>query len=213
MFRIESPRSKLKLIRFLKEHFRYFTGHSWNRSTSYARVVKIHRLGLDDETERKCYEMLDIPEAFCGFSQILSDFAAHHGYKWQISQNGRSGGYLVLCQGGRENLGYKSQCSMCLIPTWYEARQHCHVKECEGTLEPIAKPVWKTYVYFGRGIDEDGDFESWCYEDLRRRVALVKDFDRACGLAVEAFVNFAKSHKVTEEEIVIPRKIKVAVEA
>lgn len=212
MNRTESPRSKENMIQFLEGHFRYCTMNSWNRTTSYARNIKLYKLGLDRKTELKCYDMLEIPEAFDDFSAILHDFAIRHDYEWQMGQNGRSGGYLVLYQGGKKDAGYKTRCDTCFRPTWYEVRQPCHVEGCEGTLEPLSAPLWQSYTCPGRGVDSDQDFDSWSHDDLRRRVVLVKDFDRTCDLAVEAFIDYAKSHKVTEREIMVPKTVKVAVE-
>jgi hypothetical protein len=200
------------MLHFLKTHFRYYTAHSWNRATSYARKIKIHQLGLDRETENKCYDMLEISEAFEDFTSILRDFALRHDFAWQIAQNGRSGGYLALYQGGRKDSGYKTRCNTCFIPTWYAGKQPCHRAECDGVLEPLSKPLWETYVHSGRGVDDDGDYDSISYEELRERVVLVSDFDRTCQLAIEAFVNYAKIHEVQEKEIMVPKTVKVAVE-
>ncbi len=212
MNRTPSPRSKADMIDFLKNHFRYNTMNSWNRSTSYARNIKIHRLGLDSETENRCFEMLNLEEAFDDFSEVLREFAVRHDYKWQIGQNGRSSGYLVLYHGGRKDRGYKTRCDECWIPTWYENEQACHVSGCGGTLKPLRSPLWEIYTQPGLGVDEDQDYESMNYEDLRERVVLIKDFDKTCELAVKAFMDFAKSHQIEEQEIMVPKKVRVAVE-
>lgn len=213
MSRTPSPRSKKEMIGFLAEHFRYHTMNSWNGATSYARCIKIYKLGLDPETERRCFDMLEIPEAFDDFSAILHEFAIRHDYGWQIGQNGRSGGYLVLYQGGKKDPGYKTRCNTCRIPTWYEGKRPCHVSGCKGKLEPLTTPLWQSFTYAGRGIDDGGDYESMSHEDLGRRVILVRDFDRTCESAVKAFVDYAKSHRVEEEEILVPKTVRVAVEA
>ena len=212
MNRTPSPRSKTEMIEFLKNHFRYPTMNSWNRATSYARNIKIHRLGLDHEIESRCFEMLDVREAFDDFSAILHEFEILHDYGWQIGQNGRSGGYLGLYQGGKKDAGYKTRCGTCRIPTWYDKKQPCHVADCSGTLEPLSEPLWQSYTQPGLGVDDDGDYESMSHEDLRRRAVLVKDFDRTCDLAVKAFVDFAKAHKVEDQEIMVPKTVRVAVE-
>lgn len=213
MSRTPSPRSKKEMIDFLAEHFRYHTMNSWNRATSYARNIKIHHLGLDPETERRSFDMLDIHEAFDDFSAVLHEFSIRHDYAWQIGQNGRSGGYLVLYQGGKKDQGYKTRCNTCWIPTWYAERQPCHVNGCKGTLEPLTTPIWQSFTYAGRGVDNDRDYESMSHEELRQRVILVKDFDRTCESAVKAFVDFAKSNQVVEQEILVPKTVRVAVEA
>jgi len=211
MARTASPRSKKEMIEFLKSHFRYHTMNSWNRATSYARTIKIYSLGLDHETEQRCFEMLEISEAFHGFSAVLDDFALRHGYQWQIGQNGRSGGYLVLYQGGKKDAGYKSRCDTCFRLTWYETRQRCHAEGCGGMLEVLKEPVWQSFTCPGRGVDDDADYESMSYGELCSRVALIRDFDRTCESAVQAFLDYAMHHKVTEQEILVPKTVKVAV--
>jgi len=63
----------------------------------------------------------------------------------------------------------------------------------------------------GRGLDESDDFDSWVTDELRDRVALVLDFDKACEAACQAFLDFAMKHKVVERTVMEPRKRLVAV--
>jgi len=166
----EKPTDSGRMIAYVSGHFRYWTGNSWNQSTSYAHNVKIPRLGLDSETRDKCYAALDIPQAFDEVNEILEDFAVRHNYAWKISFNDRSGGYLVLYQGG--------------------------VKDN------------KSFVYPVRGVGEmdwvDGDF-------LTDLVDVIWDFDETCQRAVEVFVEFAVSHTVVEEEIMVSKTVLVAI--
>ena len=89
------------MIVFLASHPRYHTMNSWNCSTSYAHCIKVDRLGLDHETAMAALDMLDVAEAYEEFSLILREFNSEHAHRWQICQNGRSSGYLVLIQGGK----------------------------------------------------------------------------------------------------------------
>lgn len=168
------PRSRKAMIAYLQEHARYDTMNSWNRSTSYAHCIKVDRLGLAPKNVMACLEMLDVAEAFEEFSQALSDFDREHDHRWQIGQNGRSGGYLVLIQGGKGDDG-------------------------------------RVFTQPGRSLDMGEDFTAWEMEELRARVSLVWDFDQACDQAVTSFIEFAESHTAEEREILVPRKIKVAV--
>jgi len=170
----EKPSSRKGMVAFLHEHPRYDTMNSWNRSTSYAHCIKIHRLGLDYDTTQACFEMLDVQEAYLDFSEVLRDFENRHTHRWQIVQNGRSGGYLVLIHGGIGKDG-------------------------------------RVFCQPGRSLDMDADFEDWTYEDLSERVELVWDFDQTCEQAVAFFLEFATSHSVAEEEILVPTRVKVAV--
>lgn len=95
------PITRQEMMAYLARHRRYDTMNSWNRSTSYAHCIKVDRLGLTSETCMRCLEMLGVDESFEDFSEILRDFDRRHQWRWQISQNGRSGGYLVLIQGGK----------------------------------------------------------------------------------------------------------------
>jgi len=94
------PRTRKAMIQYLAGHARYHSMNSWNNSTSYAHCIKVDRLGLDHETTMACLEMLEVSEAFDGFNRAMGEFSKRHEWRWQISQNGRSGGYLVLIHGG-----------------------------------------------------------------------------------------------------------------
>ena len=104
-------RSKKAMIEYLSGHFRYFTMNSWNRSRSYAHNLKIYSLGLDSETQQRLYALIQCEDFYDSINQLIYDFSAAHGGLWQAGFNGRSGGYLVLYQGGIEPSGYK-----CVFP-------------------------------------------------------------------------------------------------
>jgi hypothetical protein len=196
---------------YLRNHFRYETMNSWNRSTSYAVNVKLHNLKLDPETLMRAYEFLDVSEAYAGIRRLIEVFARRHDYQWQAGFNGRSGGYLVLYRGGRRDPGWKTRCDRCGRLTWYETEQPCHVSGCEGTLEPLVEPVYESFVWPGKGVDEDEDFSAWSIEDLTGRVRVVRDFDRLAKACVRSFIRFVRTHRVEEREILVPKKIRVAV--
>jgi hypothetical protein len=198
-------------IKYLTEHFRYNTMHSWNRSTSYARNVKLHKLSMDAQTRDRAYELLDVSGAFGEVNALIEAFERKHDWTWQVGFNGRSGGYLVLYQGGRKESDYKTRCSACGKLTWYEIEQSCHMDGCEGTLEILEEPVYQTFTYPGKGTDDDADFSEWTDDDLRERVTLVRDFDRLCDACIRSFIHFAKTYAVEEQEILVPKTVKVAV--
>ena len=87
-----------EMINFLKNHFRYDTMRGWNNATSYANDVKIHHLGLDKEMLDKAFDFIgaEYEEFQIDYSDLLAEFENHTGYSAEI--NGRSGGYLVLCE-------------------------------------------------------------------------------------------------------------------
>jgi len=58
-------------------------------------------------------------------------------------------------------------------------------------------------------FDEYEDFVDWTLSEIRQRVELVQDFDRLCDDIVSAFIDTCKNYRITEEEILIPKTIKV----
>jgi len=203
--------SRERFVEYLANHFRYYTMSSWNRSTSYARNVKIHHLTLDPETRSRTYEFLDIPEAFEEINELIEAFSRGHDYRWHVGFNGRSNGYLVLYRGGKEKSGYKTRCNVCGRLTWYETPEPCHVEACDGTLEPLSEEHYRVFTYPGKGVDDDVDFSEWATEDLEDRVRLIREFDRLCDACVRSFIRFVKTHRVEEREILVPKTMRVAV--
>lgn len=90
--------NKKSMIDFLKNHFRYDTMRSWNRSTSYANNVKIHNLDLPDGIRETAYDIMlsDVDTIIWDIevNEIFDEFRRETGY--DIGFNGRSGGYIVL---------------------------------------------------------------------------------------------------------------------
>lgn len=199
-----------EMLNFLKGHFRYDTLNSWNRSTSYAVNVKVSHLDLTKEQRDACYELLDVPGSWdvsC-YNERLREFDCSWSHSWQIGTNGRSGGYLVLYQGGQKPSGYKQVCGDC-----GQRSASMDVKVCGGCHATNMQPYkgFEVFCYSGRGTDGDVDFEEWDDEQLDSRYELVKDFDKACAEAVKFFVAYAMDTRVVEKTIMVPTKVKVAV--
>jgi hypothetical protein len=181
------------MVEYLSNHFRYWTANSWNQSKSYAFRVKIcdlyefipKDLSPDERSALidRMYDCLQLEEAFEAPHKILREFDARHRYRWQIGSNGRSGGYLVLYQGGvRDD-------------------------------QPYSMP--------GKGTDMDEDFtgaekfsrrDGWGLDDVRERYDLVKDFDATCERAIKAYIEYAKTHRVVTETILVEKQVLVGVE-
>lgn len=102
-----------EMIAFLRGHFRYYTMSSWNRSTSYARKVKISNLGLTREQESSAYDLIYVEDTFLEINESIREFSEENSYRYQACFNGRSSGYIVLIQGGKEPSGYESFCTEC----------------------------------------------------------------------------------------------------
>ena len=206
-------RSRKEMTAYLQNHFRYDTMNSWNAATSYACNLKIHKLGLCYEIESKLYELLDTTEFFFLRQDLMDAFDEAHDFRWQVGMNGRSGGYLVLYEGGIKPTGHLSYCRSCGQRNYKSVSESGNVCGKCGRPERIdfAKPPMQAFTYPGRGVDMDEDYEGWSIQDLRDRVRLVQDLDTLADQMVELGIQMARSYSVVELEISVPQTRKVLV--
>ncbi len=194
-------RSRRKMQEFLQEHLRYDTMNSWNRSTSYACNMKIYNLGLPKEVEDRLWEMLDCQEVYYRINDLIDDFNAEHEFRWQAAFNGRSGGYLVLYQGGSKPSEHKSFCRFCGQKNFTSVNETGNV--CGRCRRPgkidYVKPPLQVFTYPGKATDMDEDFEGWSLEELRERVKLVQEFDALADKIVSEVRYMAENCSVREE--------------
>jgi transcription elongation factor Elf1 len=197
-------RSRKEMVDFLTNHYRYDTMNGWNCSTSYAHNVKIHKLGLTSSQIDKAYELLDIEETYDEINCLLNEFAEDHNYVWQVGFNGRSGGYLVLYQGERKALDYKSRCTHCgqlNYKTVEETKGSARCGRCGAEARVnLTSPIMQSVTYPGRSTDMGEDFEDWDMYSLKQRVKLVQDFDELCDRCLETFVYLIDNAQIEEEE-------------
>ena len=204
-------RSRTDMIDFLQNHFRYDTMNSWNQATSYACNLKIHKLGLCHEIEAKLYEMLDTQEFFYAQKDLMDAFAEDHQHRWQVGMNGRSGGYLVLYEGGIKPSGYLSYCRSCGQRNYTSVTKtgnvcgKCHKHE----RVDYVHPPMQTYTYPGRGIDMDEDYSEWSIHQLRDRVRLVQELDSLADQMVSQAVQMARDYDIVEVEVCVPQIQKI----
>ena len=198
---------------FLKEHYRYNTMNSWNRSTSYANNIKLHQIDKPEDIDNDTlWEMLWITEWQEKLSDLLEDFGREHGWQWQAGINGRSGGYVVLYKGGIKPSDYKSYCTHCGQKN-YQTVPEGQIGTC-GKCDAKARVDFKqthmqVFTWPGKSIDEYEDFEDWSLSDLRERVELVQEFDKLCDEIVSVFIDTCRNYRIAEEEIFVPKTIKV----
>ena len=201
-------RSRKEMVEYLTSHFRYDTSNSWNSATSYAHNVKVYRLGLTSEQEDKLFEMMETDDFYDEINWMLEDFAVDHNYEWQVGFNGRSGGYLILYQGGRKALDYKSRCTECgqLNYKTVEETGNCKCGKC-GTYARVnlVKPIMQSFTYPGRGVDMGEDFEDWDVKEIRDRVKIVQDFDELCDSVLGQVIDMIDNSVVEEEVEYIPQ--------
>lgn len=199
-------RSRAEMTAYLSGHFRYNTMNSWNRSTSYACNMKLHKLGLDRETEDKLWDMIQVPEFYERLNERIEDFNRQHNYLWQAGWNGHSGGYLVLYQGGTKPSRYRSYCTKCGQKNYTsvaETGNWCGVCNEEARVDYI-KPPMQIFSFPGRDVDMDEDFEDWSLYELQQRTELVQEFDRLADDIVAEALYIAQNHSVEERTVYMP---------
>jgi ribosomal protein L37E len=206
------PRSRKEMIAYLSNHFRYDTMSSNNRATSFAAKIKLHHIEFpDEETRDRAWDLLDVEEAFDDFRDVLADFDERHNYSYQIGTNGRSGGYLVLYSGGKEDTGYKSYCPKCGQRNYkvaVEGNNLCGV--CKHPRTNYTRPIMRAYTYGKTVGDYYGNYEDWETRSLKELVDVVWDFDKTVKAAVQAFIDYARHNEAAEETVMVPKKIKVS---
>ena len=212
-------RSRKAMVNFLENHFRYFTMNSWNGSTSFANNMKIYNLGLSKEIENTLYDILfsdDNNDLDFYIKCLIADFETEHDDRYTACFNGRSGGYLVLYKMELVPSEYKSYCTNCGQQNYASVKETgCKCGRCgEDTRVDYSKPLMQQRIYPGRSIgDEDfDDREEWDMDSLREMVKLVQDFDTLCEDIVYECNYYAENHKIVEEEILVPTKVKRVVE-
>jgi len=67
----------------------------------------------------------------------------------------------------------------------------------------------QVFTWPGKDVDMYEDFEGWTLSEIRERVELVQDFDRLCETIVAEFIDICRNYRITEEEILVPKTIKV----
>jgi len=76
--------------------------NSWNNSTAPAFNLKVYNV-IPQEYRGRVYEVIQTEEYWDEVRGLISNFQVKYDYLWQAGFNGRSGGYLVLYRGGKEN--------------------------------------------------------------------------------------------------------------
>ena len=145
-------------------------------------------------------------------SDLLEDFGRKYEWQWQAGINGRSGGYIVLYRGGIKPSGYKSYCTHCGQMN-YQAVAEGEIGIC-GRCDARARVNFKqthmqVFTWPGKSVDEREDFTDWTLSEIIERVELVQDFDRLCDAIVNEYYYICKNYRITEEEILVPKTIKI----
>ena len=153
---------------FLHNHFTYHTMNSWNRQTSIANNVKLHKLNLEGDWTKVLKYLTDVGD--CGGLQDIIDgeimaFNEEHYPSYRVGFNGRSNGYLVLYNEDN-NCSVLPPCVAC-----YDSYKD---------FKEDAKGAWAGYNV--------SDFN---YE-LREAVQVVRDFDKLCDTLRDIVNEYSK---------------------
>lgn len=202
-----------EMVAFLKNHFRYLTMNSWNHSTSYANNIKLYNLDKPSDIDQdRWWKMFGITDWQENLSSILENFGRSHNWLWQVGINGRSGGYVVLYQGGIQPSGYKSHCTYCgqknYQPVPDDQKGICG--RCDAKERVNFKQThMQVFTWPGKDLDMGEDFHGWELFQLKERVELVQEFDRLCDDIVKSYIETCRSYRIVEEEILVPKRIKI----
>ena len=90
------------------KRIRYNTLNSWNLSTAPAYNLKIYKV-INDDLQDKVYEMMSVEGFYNEINYLINEFNRKHNYQYQAGFNGRSGGYLVLYNGGSNTKYYTKE--------------------------------------------------------------------------------------------------------
>ena len=85
---------------------------------------------------------------------------------------------------------------------------YCHSK----TRVNLTSPHYQTFSWPGKDVDAGEDFAEWDIGSIRDRVEIVWDFDQTCEKAVSSFADFARTHHVEKQTVMVAKEIEVAVE-
>jgi hypothetical protein len=198
--------SKKEMIAFLCTHFRYDTMNSWNRATSYAHNLKIHKV-IPRELQDTAYELIEQGDIYHAINNLIEEFNAEYEYAYQAGFNGRSGGYLVMYQGGKKQSEQKSYCTECNQTNFTDVSKGNICGKCGEK----ARVNYDTFSYPGKGIDSS-DPEEWqdaSLESIKDRVRLVKRFDRLAKDIIKLTIAWCKKYTVEDKTITVPKTIKV----
>lgn len=179
----------------------------------FAHDIKIPSLNASSEEKDMMYEMLEVDDALDDIAYILHDFGDRHNNEFQIGANGRSGGYLVLYTGGMKPSGHKSYCPHCGQKNFKSISEGIACGVCGRERVDFKEPPMQIYTYPGVGY-----FDKWMelsdeekLEQAEYFFGIVTDFDRTCEDYCAGYLDFAKGYTVEEQEIMVPKKVLVAI--
>ena len=179
------------------KRIRYYTMNSWNQATAPAYNLKIYNV-INKKLQDKVFGLMECEELWEEIRWRISDFNENNDYDYQAGFNGRSGGYLVLYEGGKRLSGHKSYCINCGQRN-YETTQESGHNICGkcGEKKRVNHISYTVYTSPGISIDE-------------RTVPtnVLKSFRRLALDIVKLTERMARDYNVVEETVMVPKRVK-----
>lgn len=176
---------------YLENHFRYYTMSSWNGLNSFAQNIKISQV-IPNHLKQKAYEFLELGYFTDIIEHHVEQFAQRHDYYYNIIQNGRSDGYLVLVTGSSAMIpvvdlraGEQSTYSD-RLGRWVYREEYDKV---------FAGKVYRQVTITGSSIEIPDDDV-----DMADLYAVVIDFDDTVKNIIDACIWLLDNHDIVEEE-------------
>ena len=163
-----------QMFNFLKEHFEYWTLNSWNRLQSIANNVKLYNLNLSGDWG-VAYDLLSAGE-YDTINCMCQMWAERHN-GFELIFNGRSGGYLVLCN--NDNNSHVLPDEIVESADYAEYKRYC--REYYGSV----KANRECLVYYTRLVQS---FDKLCDE--------LRDY---CNELSQQTFEIMEMHKAVEE--------------
>ena len=83
---------------------RYWTMNRRNQSTTPAYNLKVCNV-IDCGLQNKVFELMECDDFYDEINNLVACFNLKYDFVWQAGFNGRSDGYLILLNGGRNKSG------------------------------------------------------------------------------------------------------------
>jgi hypothetical protein len=197
-------RSRLSMEQFLAGHYSYYE----RRGYSVANEVRFRRLGLNAEQMGKAWDLRRLEDGFWDeISLPVREFERETGGAYTVSPAGRSGGYLVLHTSHYRYLDYKSVCTKCRQLNVQIAGDDGKCGVCGSLRRNLESPMRTLQIGPEVPRTSMAEAKEMTLEDLRAKVAVVREFDRVCDRVREEFLEFVKNYAVEEVTVMVPRKI------
>jgi hypothetical protein len=136
------------------KRIRYNTMNSWNNATAPAYNLKVYNV-IDNDLQDRVFKLMEADNFYDEINFLIEEFNKENDYVYQAGFNGKSGGYLVLYNGGKKKSEYKSICLNCgqkNFKTIEESDNICG--RCE-KAERVNQVFYEIFTQPGKGIGEN----------------------------------------------------------